>query len=95
MVALFEADRAKIARARRGSIYQQAASQTNLEVFEHLRKRMALSIPAAAEALGTTKPTVARALSELVQLGIAREATGRPRNRVFVYDAYVRILDRS
>jgi Fic family protein len=93
--ALFEADRDKVAGARRGSIYQQAASRTNLDVFEHLRKHMALSIPAAADALGTTKPTVARALGDLVQLGIAREATGRARKRVFVYDAYVRILDRD
>ena len=93
--SLFEADRARVSAARSGSIYQQAAARTNLDVFDHLRRRMAVSIPATAQELGTTKPTVARALNELVALGIAREATGRARDRVFVYDAFLEILDRD
>jgi Fic family protein len=92
---LFERDRASIAAARGGSIYQQAAVQTNLEVFEHLRRRMAVSIPAAATTLGRGKPTVARALAELTALGIAREATGHTRNRVFVYDNFLKTLERD
>jgi len=31
----------------------------------------------------------------LADLGIARELTGRKRNRVFVYDAYLKILNEG
>jgi len=34
-------------------------------------------------------PTASKAMSSLVELGIARELTGQRRNRVFVYDAYL------
>lgn len=37
-------------------------------------------------------PTAARAMENLVKLGIARELTGQRRNRVFVYDRYLRLL---
>ena len=40
-------------------------------------------------------PTVARAVEALTRLGIVREITGRSRDRVFVYDRYVRILNEG
>lgn len=95
LLALFERDRKKVGGSRSGSIYQRVALHSNLDVYEYLRRRIAVRIPEAAEALGTTKPTVARALDELTQLGIAREATGKPRNRVYVYQEYLDILNRD
>jgi Fic family protein len=95
LLALFERDREKVSGSRSGSIYQRVALHSNLDVYEYLRRRIAIRIPEAADALGTTKPTVARALEELVQLGIAREATGKPRNRVYVYQEYLDILNRD
>ncbi|MFZ5897261.1 MAG: hypothetical protein ACOY0T_39745 [Myxococcota bacterium] len=68
---------------------------TNVAVFEHLRARIAIRVPETAAALGTTKPTVARALEDLERLQIAREVTGKPRNRVFVYQEYLDILNRD
>jgi Fic family protein len=95
LLALFERDRKKVGGSRGGSIYQRVALHSNLDVYEYLRRRIAVRIPEAAEALGTTKPTVARALDELTKLGIAREATGKPRNRVYVYQEYLDILNRD
>lgn len=62
---------------------------------EYLRKRIAIRIPETAEACGTTKPTVARALEDLERLEIAREVTGKTRGRVYVYQEYLDILNRD
>jgi len=40
-------------------------------------------------------PTAGKAMQTLQNLGIARELTGRPRNRVFVYDRYLEILNEG
>jgi hypothetical protein len=34
-------------------------------------------------------------MQELVQTGIARELTGKRRNRVFAYDGYIAILNEG
>jgi Fic family protein len=95
LLALFERDRRKVEGSRSGSVYQRVALHTNLAVFEHLRARIAIRVPEAAAALGTTKPTVARALDDLERLQIVREVTGKPRNRLFVYQEYLDILNRD
>lgn len=50
-----------------------------------LRRRLATTIPALAEDLGTSRPAANDALERLVALGLAREITGRARDRVFAY----------
>jgi Fic family protein len=95
LLALFERDRKAVGGSRGGSIYQRVALHSNLEVYEYMRRQIAIRIPEAAEALGTTKPTVARALDELTGLGIAREVTGKPRNRLYVYQEYLDVLNRD
>jgi hypothetical protein len=62
-------------------------------VFDVFARRMAASIPIASKATGLTPPTVSSAVEALQQLGIVREATARQRNRQFVYDGYLRVLD--
>jgi Fic family protein len=95
LLRLFERDRQAVLTSRGGTIYQQAAAQSNLHVYEYLRRRAVLGIPEAATALSLSKPTVARAVSELAVLGIAREITGKARNRVFVYQKYVDVLNEE
>lgn len=51
-----------------------------------LRQRLATTIPALAEDLGSSRPAANDALERLVTLGLAREVTGRARDRVFAYD---------
>lgn len=83
---LFDSDQQRVAVLGR-------AAGSALQVFELLRDRTALNVPRAAQQLGLTWPTVNSAMKRLEALGIAREMTGRARDRVYVYDRQLRILN--
>ncbi len=85
ILKLFADDRARVETIGRG-----AASA--LRVFGHLQFKPLLSIIKTAEELQLAAPTVATALQNLQGLNIARELTGRPRHRLFVYGRYLDIL---
>jgi Fic family protein len=85
IMELFSTDRTRIE-----ALGRPAASA--LRVYDVLQKRVALSIPKAAEQLGISQPTVTKAIDHLVRLGIAREATGRKRKKLYMYDVYLSIL---
>ena len=70
-----------------------AASAIRVHIL--LRRNPLLSIPQAAKQLSLSQPTVTAALHHLMQLGIAREITGRKRRRLFQYDAYVKLLSEG
>jgi Fic family protein len=57
------------------------------------RKRPILDIKAVAAAMSTNFPAATRAVQVLVDNGILRETTGKARNRVFVYQRYIEILN--
>ncbi|MDB9322418.1 Fic family protein [Nodularia spumigena CS-586/05] len=95
LMALFERDRKVVEQSRKGSIYQSVAVQSNLTVYDYLKKRIAIRIPETAEACATTKPTVKRAIEDLQQLGIVTEATGKTRNKVYIYNEYLDILNQD
>ena len=54
-----------------------------------------LSVPSAVKALGVTAPTVRSAVKNLEKLRILREITGKQRDRVYVYDPYMKILEKG
>ncbi|HXS18018.1 MAG TPA: Fic family protein [Polyangiaceae bacterium] len=95
LLELFESDRRLVESSRGGSIYQQAALRSNILVYDLLKKRIAIRIPEAAQELGSSKPTVTRALDELQKLGIAHEVTGKSRGKIFAYRKYMDILNRD
>lgn len=71
-------------------------SVTNtLRVLAALRQRPLYSLKQLCTDTGMTFPTAAKAMQTLQALGIARELTGLRRNRVFVYDAYLNILNEG
>jgi Fic family protein len=88
IVTVFEDHRRKIE-----ALGRPAASV--LRVFEHLQRNPIVSIPAAAERIGISAPTVAKSLEHMHKLGMLREITGRQRHRLFVYDAYLAILSEG
>jgi len=59
------------------------------------RKRPILDIKGVAAALGTNFPAATRAVQALVDNSILRETTGKARNRVFVYQRYIEILNEN
>jgi Fic family protein len=88
ILAVFEEHRRRIE-----TLGRPAASM--LRVFEHMQRNPIISIPAAAEGIGISAPTVAKSLEHMQQLGMLREITGRQRHRLFVYDAYLAILSEG
>ena len=63
-----------------------------LRVHDALTSRPILSQPAARRHTRLSFRTAASAMERLVTLGIARETTGKRRDRLFVYDQYLSIL---
>jgi Fic family protein len=66
-----------------------------LRVFDALRARPLATINDLTARTGVTYPTAGRAIEALERLGIVREITGRSRDRVFAYDAYLAILNEG
>jgi Fic family protein len=56
---------------------------------------IAVTIPEAARELELSDVTVAKAASHLEDLGILREVTGKPRNKLFVYQRYLTLLNEG
>ncbi len=88
IVRLFEEDNRRIHQLGK-------AAGSALRVHEFLKQRAVASVPTATKSLHLTKPTVAAAIERLVRLGIAREFTGKLRDRQFMYSKYVAILNED
>ena len=69
----------------------RAAART-LKVFDYLESHPIIEIGKTAEAVGLSYNTVASAVQWLVGKGILVPTTNFKRNRVFAYDAYLKIL---
>lgn len=66
-----------------------------IRVHEALKSQMLLSLPATRLETGLSFQATASAMALLVSLGIAREITGKRRNRLYVYDKYLSILNEG
>jgi Fic family protein len=85
---MFRADRSRVEGSGR-----RAGSA--LRVHEALKARPIQSMPVLRDVTGLSFPAVSSAMEVLVELGIARELTGKRRNRLFVYDRYLAILNEG
>jgi Fic family protein len=85
---LFDEDRRRIQE-------QGKISATALRVHDLLQQRPIISITAACKALELTHPAVNKSLSKLEGMGIVREITGRQRNRLYLYEAYMAVLSEG
>jgi Fic family protein len=85
LIRLFEADRKRIQAIGRSAL-------SALRVHEYMQKKPLINIGLAARVLNLSVPTVSGALARLEELGIARETTGRERDRIFAYTQYLNIV---
>src|SRR6266446_1806640 len=85
---LFEADRKKIQ-----SLGRKTASA--LRVHEYMQGHPLIKIGPTAKALKLSVPTVTGALESLAKLKIAKEMTGKRRDRLFAYPRYLHILSEG
>ncbi len=88
LVAQFQEDEKKVQGLGRGT-------SRALRVLGALRQRPLISLGEVQERTGLTFPTAGSGMEALEWLGIAKEFTGRRRNRVFVYDSYLKILNEG
>lgn len=68
------------------------AGGSALSVHQTLTERPIQSVQEATVRTGLSNPAAGRAMELLVSLGIVRELTGKRRNRVFGYEAYLAVL---
>ena len=66
-----------------------------IRVHEALKARPVLPLSEVCKRTALAFPTATRAMELLVEHGIAREITGKRRDRLFVYDRYLAILDEG
>lgn len=82
---LLQADRERLGKTGR-------RSGSALRLHAALKEQPILSLTNAASRTALTFQTVSSAMSLLVEYGIAREITGRRRDRLFAYSEYLSIL---
>ena len=85
ILAQIEQDRDEIEKLGR-----RAGSARRLHQL--LQRRPLLSVPLAARDLMLSAPTVRAAIEELEDIKIVREITGKQRDRIYIYDPYLKIL---
>lgn len=83
-----EEDRKKIQQLGKGS-------SSALRIHASLNTKPLGSIPYLMKETGLTAPTVTGALRALGKLRIAREITGRKRNRIYAYTKYLEMLNKG
>jgi len=88
LVALFTKDRAIIQQSDK-------ATATTQIVYDALLRQPVTNTRRLRELTGKPLPTLLRALDGLQQLGIITETTGKERNKVFAYRAYLEILNQG
>lgn len=66
-----------------------------LRIHEVLKSHLLLSLAVACKETGLSFQAAASTMDLLVRLGIAREITGKRRNRLYVYDEYLSILNEG
>lgn len=66
-----------------------------LRVHEALKARPILSMTEICRMTGLSFPAASSAMELLVDLTLTRELTGKRRNRLFVYDQYLGILNEG
>jgi Fic family protein len=79
-------------RDRNDLIESPGTSMVTMRLFHRLPDHPILSVARVVGLLGTTKPTAIKAVGQLVEKGILKEATGRRRDRTFTYQKYLDLL---
>jgi Fic family protein len=82
-------------RDRRAFSRHEAATVTAVRLLDLLPEHPIVTLPRAMKLLGTTKPTAGKAIDALCKAGILRETSGRRRDRVYAYEAYLKVLSED
>ena len=83
--ALLDTDRRRLAAHDRATV-------AAFRLLDHLPANPMVTVPRASRLLGTTAPPARKAIELLEQLGVLGETTGKQRDRVYAYHAYLDLL---
>jgi Fic family protein len=79
-------------RDRRRLLAHRTATIPAVRLWEALPSRPIVTLPAATNLMHTSKPTAAKAIATLCDMKILQEISGRRRDRVYAYQAYLAAL---
>jgi len=81
-----------LGKDRRTVANHKATTVTAVRLFDLLPEHPIITLLRAMKLLKTTKPTAGKAIDALCKAGVLRETTGKQRDRVYAYDAYLKVL---
>ena len=81
-----------LSRDRRAVVNHKATTVTAIRLFDLLPEHPIVTLTRMMELLKTTKPTAGKAIDALCKAGILDETTGRQRDRIYAYGAYLKVL---
>lgn len=88
ILKLFEENEERIKTLRR-------ASSSALQLHDYLQIHPVTNFQAVVKHTNLSMPTVTKTMKHLKTLKIVRETTGGKRNRIYAYDAYLKILEQG
>jgi len=77
---------------RRTVSEHKLATVTSVRLFEHLPENPMITLAKAMQLVSASKPTTGKAIDALCQAAILQEITGRKRDRIYAYRAYLDVL---
>jgi len=77
---------------RRTVVGDPAATVTAIRLFDALPEHPIVTLSRATDIVEVTKPTASKAIGMLRDAGVLEEITGRQRDRVYAYRAYLDVL---
>lgn len=63
------------------------------QTLDYLKKLPQVTVPLLAKALSITAPTARASLNNMLKLGILEESSGKKRDKIYVYQKYLTILE--
>ena len=86
--ALLGQDRVRLLR-------NAAVTVPTVRLLDLLPSNPVITLPLTVDLLGVTKPTAIKAIESLQKIGVIRETTGRRRDRIYAYQAYLDLLTQA
>jgi Fic family protein len=84
-----------IEKDRRIVTGHKATTISAVRLFNLLPEHPIVTVSSAMELTKTSKPTAMKAINALQKIGVLKETTGKRRDRMYVYDAYRKVLSED
>ena len=84
---------ARVSEDRRTLLTTPGATVTAIQLFEQLPEHPVITMPLVTRLLSTSKPTAGKTIDVLIKAGILAEVGERKRDRLYRYEACLKILD--